>query len=144
MMATWLIGRLALAAVCAAAATACAITYVSAVRLQDALVRFQHTADLGRALRDVRGSDSPLNPSGFRDAAIVLALLEVGHPAAAERSAAATVRREPDNAQTWFELARIQVSRKELPAARASWVRARRLNPHIPPALPAPIIPRKR
>jgi predicted Zn-dependent protease len=97
------------------------------------------TRDYATAVTGIRRSDSKLNPTAYRNIATALALLQVGRPVEAERRAAGVTRREPYNAQTWVALARIQVARGRLPAARTSWARARRLDPHLRAALPAPI-----
>lgn len=128
--------RAALAAVGVAGAIAFGITYRSQHRFDRVFNTLYQTADWGPTLRAARASDSALNPSAARDGAIAFALLGAGRPAEAERVAAASTRREPANAQTWDQLARIQVSRGRLRAARASWARARRLNPHASPGLP--------
>jgi predicted Zn-dependent protease len=131
--------RATLAAVCLAGAVACLVAYVSNVRFTDALETSLHTGDYARALREVRRSDSALNPTAYRDVAISLALIEVGRPLEAERLARRLTRREPDNPQTWISLARVQLTRGEAAAARASWARARRLDPHLRAGLPSPI-----
>jgi cytochrome c-type biogenesis protein CcmH/NrfG len=131
--------RAALAAVCVAGAALCTIAYVSETRFQHALDTSLQSGDYQRALRDVRASDSPLNPSAHREGAVALALLVLGRPAAAEREAAGVTRREPGNVDTWVLLARIRASRNRLPGARAAWARARRLDPRLPAAPPAGI-----
>jgi predicted Zn-dependent protease len=135
-MATQLPVRAALAAVCVAGVIACAVTYVADVRLHDALAEFGRTRNFNRALRELRASQSALNPQVGRDVGIAYAQLATGHPAQAERAIAAATRREPGNTRAWIELTRIQLARGRLTAARASWARARQLDPHVQRALP--------
>jgi cytochrome c-type biogenesis protein CcmH/NrfG len=131
--------RAALAAVCVAGAVACAVSYVSVERFARALDTFLHTGDNARVLREVRASDSPLDPTAYREANISVALMALGRRAEAERVATSLSRREPQNAQTWLTLARIQVTRGRTRAATASWARARRLDPHLRSELPPPL-----
>jgi Flp pilus assembly protein TadD len=131
--------RAALAAVAVAGAIAFGLTYRSHVRFQNAFDTLYQTADWGPTLRALRASDSALNPTAAREGAIAIALLGSGRPAEAERVVAVAARREPGNAQAWVALAQVQVSRGRAPAARVSWARARRLDPHLPPGLPATI-----
>jgi cytochrome c-type biogenesis protein CcmH/NrfG len=135
---TQLVVRLVLAVAFVAAAVASAITYASIVRVDHAAYRFQATGDFQRVLRDLRGSDSSLNPSNYRDQGIAVALLHTRRPVAAERVMARAAHAEPQNVFAWVPLARIQVARGRLAAARASWAHARRLDPHLPAQLPAP------
>jgi predicted Zn-dependent protease len=93
-------------------------------------------ADFARALRDLRHSDSALNPSNYRDLGISVALLNLGRPAEAERAIARVTREQPQNVVAWNTLTRVQVARRRLAAARRSWRRVRRLDPHRPAALP--------
>jgi predicted Zn-dependent protease len=93
-------------------------------------------ADFARALRDLRDSDSALNPSNYRDLGISVALLHLGRPAQAERLAARVTREQPQNAFAWITLTRVEISRRRAAAARRSWQRVRRLDPHRPAALP--------
>ena len=132
--------RAALAALAVAGAVLCGLTYVSQVRYRRAFTTLGKTADWDRALGEARASESALNPSAARDGAIAFALIGAGRPAEAERVAAAAARREPKNAAAWEQLTRIQVTRGRLAGARASWARARRLNPHASAALPAPLL----
>jgi Flp pilus assembly protein TadD len=134
---TQLAVRVVLAAVCVAAAVASAITYASIKRVDHAAYGFARSGDFPRVLRDLRASDSPLNPSNYRDQGIAVTLLHMGRPAAAERAMARAVENEPENALVWAQLTRIQLTRGRLAAARASWARARRLDPHLPASLPA-------
>jgi predicted Zn-dependent protease len=94
-------------------------------------------ADFARVLRDLRRSDWALNPSNYRDQGISVAVLHLGRPAEAERLAAKVAREQPQNAFAWTTLTRVQVSRGRVAAARRSWRRVRRLDPHRPAALPA-------
>jgi predicted Zn-dependent protease len=129
--------RLVLAVACVAAAVACAIAYASVRRVDHTAYGFASSGDFTRVLRDLRDSDSLLNPSNYRDQGIAITLLHMGRPAAAERTAARTARAEPENAFVWVVLTRIRVARERLAPARASWARARRLDPHLPVRLPA-------
>ncbi|TMK62617.1 MAG: hypothetical protein E6G53_13180 [Actinobacteria bacterium] len=128
--------RAGLAVACLAAAIASFMVYVADVRLREAFLGLEQHQDYARALRDFRASRSPLDPSWFRDTSIAVGLLHTGHPARAEAAIVKAVRREPLNAVVWVALTRLQVARKQVGAARVSWERARRLNPHIPRALP--------
>jgi cytochrome c-type biogenesis protein CcmH/NrfG len=130
--------RAAIVAICLAGVVACALTYASQVQLTDAINAFGATDDSARALRAIRASDSALNPNVFRDAGIARSLLLTGHPVEAERSIAAVTRDQPWNVVAWASLTRIQVARGRLAAARASWARVHRLNPHAPASLPPP------
>jgi uncharacterized protein HemY len=119
-----------------ACAAALVITYDSQRDMQTSNKRFLREGDFHRALRELRASDSVLNPSVNRDQGIARALIGIGQPARGERLMAESARRQPDNVQPWIELVRIQVARGRLAAARASWAHLRRLNPNLPPALP--------
>jgi predicted Zn-dependent protease len=119
-----------------AAAVACAIAYASVVRVDRAANRFISSGDFAHVLRDLRASDSPLNPSNYRDQGIAITLLHMGRPATAERVMARIARAEPQNAIVWVPLTRIQVARGRLAAARRSWAHARRLDPQLPAPLP--------
>lgn len=132
-----LVARLVLAVACVAAVVVCAIAYVSVVRVDHAAFGFVSSGDFQRVLRDLRESDSALNPSNYRDQGIAITLLHMGRPAAAERFMARVARAEPQNALVWVPLTRIQVTRGRLAAARVSWAHARRLDPHLPVSLPA-------
>jgi Flp pilus assembly protein TadD len=103
---------------------------VSAQRFGDALETSLRTGDAARALREIRASDSTLYPTAYREGATAIALLQLGRGAEAERVATRAVRREPENVQTWLALARVQVTRREFAAARLTWARTRRLDPH--------------
>lgn len=94
-------------------------------------------ADFTRALSELRRSDLALNPSNYRDQGISVSVLHLGRPAEAERLAAQVTREQPQNAFSWITLTRIRVSRERLAAARRSWQRARRLDPHLMAALPS-------
>lgn len=133
--------RLALALVCVAAAVASGIAYVSVRRVDDAALGFRGfaRADFVHVLRVLRESDSALNPSNYREQGIAVALLHLGRPAVAERSIARAARAEPRNLFLWVPLTRIQVARGRFAAARRSWAHVRRLDPHRPAALPAPL-----
>jgi cytochrome c-type biogenesis protein CcmH/NrfG len=130
--------RAALVAICLAGIVASALTYASQVQLTQAIETFGVTKDFARALRDIRASDSALNPNVFRDAGIARSLLHTGHPLAAERTIARVTRDQPGNVVAWVSLTRIQLARGRMAAARASWARVRRLNPHAPVELPPP------
>jgi predicted Zn-dependent protease len=136
---TRLAARLALALVCVAAAVASAIAYVSVKRVDRAAHAFIATGNVARVLHDLRASDSPLNPSNYRDQGIAIALLHLGRPVAAERFVARVVREHPQNENAWVTLTRVQIARGRLAAARRSWERVRRLDPHRPAALPGPV-----
>ena len=97
---------------------------------------FEAHPNVAHSLSQLRASDWALNPSVYRDEAIADGLLHTGRPAKAERYMVASVRRQPGNVLAWYALARIQVARGRLAAARASYARARSLNPHLPPGLP--------
>jgi predicted Zn-dependent protease len=133
-----LIARLALALVCGVAAAASITTYVSVKRVDHAREGFRGLAraDFARALSELRRSDLALNPSNYRDQGVSVAVLHLGRPAEAERLAAQVTREQPQNPFSWISVTRIQVSRGRLAAARRSWQRARRLDPHLTPALP--------
>jgi hypothetical protein len=135
---TRLLLRSALVAICLAGATACVLTYVSQVRLQNAIVTYGVTKDFARALRDLRASDSVLNPNAFREAGLARALLHTGHPAAGERSIAQAARAQSGNLVAWLALVRIQVARGRLAAARVAYAHVRRLYPRAPRELPPP------
>ena len=107
--------------------------------MTSAFGRFASGHDFERSLREMRAVESPLNPSAFRDGAIAASLLHTGHPVQAERKLDAATRREPDNAEFWYGLTRIQLGRRRLRAARVSYARARSLDPHLPAELPAPL-----
>jgi hypothetical protein len=126
----------ALAAVCLAGVVICVVAYVSHVRLDRAFGQFQAHPDFGRGLRDLRASQSSLNPNLFRDVGLAYSLLALHHPLAAERTIAAAARREPRDVRGWIGLTRIQVSRSRLAAARVSWERARGVDPHLQRELP--------
>ena len=130
--------RAALAGTCLAAAIASFMTYIAVVRLKDAFVEFDSAPNFARALRDMRASDSPLDPSTLRKTVIAVGLLRTGRPAEAEGVMANAVRREPENAAMWVTLARVQLTRGRPAAARASYAHSRRLNPHVPRRLPPP------
>jgi cytochrome c-type biogenesis protein CcmH/NrfG len=130
--------RGALALVCVAAAVASVITYASVKRVDHAAYGFVASGDFPRVLRDLRASDSALNPSNYRDQGIAITLLHMGRRAAAERAMARAADAEPQNAFLWVVLTRIRVTRGRLAAARASWAHVRRLDPHLPARLPAP------
>jgi hypothetical protein len=129
--------RAGLAVVCVAAAVASAITYASVVRVDRVANGFLRSADFSGVLRDLRASDSPLNPSNYRDQGIAITLLHIGRGAEGERFMARAAHAEPENALLWVPLTRIQVARGRLAAARASWAHARRLDPHLSAQLPA-------
>jgi predicted Zn-dependent protease len=131
--------RASLAAACVAGALACGVTYVSQVRLARAFATFDKRHDVSRAVADLRASDSVLNPSILRDISISVGLVRTGHPGQAERTMAAAVQREPGEPSAWGILARVQLSRKRIAQARASWVHARRLAPQLPVQLPPPL-----
>jgi len=97
---------------------------------------FEAHPSIARSLDALRASDWALNPSVYRDEAIADGLLHTGRPVEAERYMVASVDRQPGNVLAWYALARIQVARGRLGAARASYARARELNPHLPPGLP--------
>jgi predicted Zn-dependent protease len=120
-----------LVAVCAAGVAASIVTYQSQDRLKAAFGRFLVTQDFHVALRQVRASDSVLFPSVYRDVGVAVSLLKTGHGAEGERVMAASARRSPGDVRTWVTLARIQVTRHRLAAARASYARARALNPTL-------------
>jgi predicted Zn-dependent protease len=113
--------------------------YASQTRLQDAIRAYgaRHGREAALTIRELRASDSSLNPNVYRDSGIANSLLRAGHPAAAERTMAAVTRDQPDSVIAWFALTRIQVARGRLAAARASYARVRRLDPHLPAALPS-------
>lgn len=123
-------------AVCAAGVTASVLTYRSQGELKDAFGSFLVTQDFHEALRRVRASDSVLFPSVYRDTGIAVSLLKTGHPAAGERVMAESARRSPGDVRTWVTLARIQITRGRLAAARRSTARARELNPALGKGLP--------
>ena len=108
------------------------------VRVDHAARGFIGSGDFARVLRDLRDSDSPLNPSNYRDQGIAVTLLHMRRPVAAERLMTRVARAEPQNVLVWVPLTRIQVARGRLEAARASWAHARRLDPHLPAGLPGP------
>jgi predicted Zn-dependent protease len=118
-----------LVAVCAAGVTASIVTYVSQDRLKDAFGHFLVTQDFHAALAQVRASDSALFPSVYRDVGIAVSLVKTGHPAEAERVMAESARRSPGDVRTWVTLSRIQVTRHRFAVARASYARARELDP---------------
>ena len=117
------------------------VTYVSVKRVDHAAFGFHGfaRADFARALRDLRDSDSALNPSNYRDLGISAALLHLGRPAQAERLIAQVTREHPQNVVAWNTLTRVQIARGRLVAARRSWYHVRRLDPHRPAALPPAI-----
>ena len=122
-----------------AAVVACVITYASTVRIDRIGTDFlKRPEDFPRALRDLQATRSALNPSTPRDTGVALLLVHTGRPAAAERSMTRAVAAEPQNALAWVTLTQIRVARGRLAAARASWARARRLDPHLPARLPGP------
>jgi hypothetical protein len=127
--------RVALASLCVAGATVSALTYASQVEVERTFS--QRHGDFAGALRHVRASESPLNPSILRDTAESASLLHTGHPVAAERVMLNAARRRPFDVFQWFVLTRVQLGRGRDAAARASWARARRLDPHLPVGLPA-------
>ena len=130
--------RVVLAVACAAGAAVSLTAYVSQRRLYDAGLEFQRTLDFRATLPRLRASDSPFNPTQVRDATEAISLLHTGRPAAAERKLARSARDHPYDAETWVALARVQVARRRPAAARVTWAHARRLDPHLPAALPAP------
>jgi Flp pilus assembly protein TadD len=130
--------RAALAAVCVVGATLSAISYSSYAGLKDAFAKYGPSRDFAHGLGAFRASDSPLAPSVYRDEAIAIMLLHTGRAAEAERVMVRSARGAPADAHPWVSLARIQVARGRLAAARASYAHARVLNPHVPPALPPP------
>jgi predicted Zn-dependent protease len=130
--------RSALAALSVAGAAAFLITYDSQRDMQAAYQRFLSEREFHGAVADLRASDSVLNPSVYRDFGIAISLVKTGRPAEGERVMARSARRQPNNVQPWRELARIQVVRGRLAAARASWAHLRRLNPNLPRELPPP------
>jgi predicted Zn-dependent protease len=137
---TQLAARAVLALLCVAAAVASTIAYVSVKRVDHAAHGFRGfaRADFARTLRELRDSDSALNPSNYRQQGIAVAMLHVGRRAEAERTIVRAARAQPQNAFLWVQLTRIQVARGRLAAARASWAHARRLDPHLPEPLPTP------
>jgi cytochrome c-type biogenesis protein CcmH/NrfG len=126
-----------LAAGLLAVVVACAITYVSVVRTDRVERRFLTNQERGAALRGLRASESWLSPSTNRDQARAALLANTGHVAAAERSIARVVREQPRNVVAWLVLTQVQVTRGHFVMARASWARARELDPHLPSQLPA-------
>src|SRR4051794_33547103 len=106
--------RVVLAVACAAGAVVSFTAYVSQRRLYDAGAEFQRTLDFHVSLRDLRASESPLNPSQVRDAAQAVGLLHTGRPAAAERILARSARDHPYDAETWVALARLQLARRRV------------------------------
>ena len=130
--------RVALAAVCAAGCVICVLIYDSRGQLKDAFDGVVAKRPFTTTLRALRDSDSPFNPSNFRDTGIAVSLQRLGRGAEAEHAALLGVRREPRNINEWITLTRIQVARQRLTAARASYARARELDPHLPRGLPAP------
>jgi hypothetical protein len=133
---TSILARAALAAAALAGAIAFGLTYRSDARFNRSFDTLYKTVDWSRTVRELRASDSALNPTAAREGAIAIALLGSSRPRAAERVAADAARREPGNAQAWVALAKVQISRGRTAAARASWAHAQRLDPHLPAALP--------
>jgi predicted Zn-dependent protease len=131
--------RAALAAAALAGAIAFGLAYRSHVRFNRSFDTLYQTVDWSRTVRELRASDSGLNPTAAREGAIAIALLGSARPQAAERVVADAARREPGNAQAWVALTQVQVSRGRTVAARVSWAHARRLDPHLRAALPAAI-----
>jgi hypothetical protein len=129
--------RGALAAACLAGAGAAALTYASQIEVDRTFAL--RRGDFAAALRHVRASDSALNPSILRDTAESVSLLHTGHPASAEAVMANSARARPFDVVRWFVLVRIQLGRGRAAAARASYARARRLDPHLPRELPGPL-----
>jgi predicted Zn-dependent protease len=129
--------RAALAAACVAGAVAAALTYASQIEVDRTFSL--RRGDFAGALRQVRASESALNPSLVRDIAESLSLLHTGHPARAEHFIANAVRARPFDVSRWFVLTRVQLGRGRVAAARASWARARRLDPALPRQLPSPL-----
>jgi predicted Zn-dependent protease len=130
--------RAALAAVCVAVAVASVLAYISSGRVKDATSRFVAGGGPARLLRDMRASESPFNPSNYRDQGIAIGLLHTGHPAAAERFLAREARAQPRNEFIWVPLARVQLARGRRAAALRSWEHARRIDPHLPARLFSP------
>jgi cytochrome c-type biogenesis protein CcmH/NrfG len=131
--------RVALAGVLLAALVACAIAYRSVIRIDHAAYGIVNTRDFPRSLRDLRAAESSLNPSIYRDQAIAVSLLHLRHPVAAERWIRGAAHEQPRSAAEWVALTRVQVTRGRTAAARVSWAHARRLDPHLPAALPGAI-----
>jgi hypothetical protein len=129
--------RAVVVAVCVAGVVASMLTYRSQSELATAFHNFMVTPDYARAARQVRASDSVLFPSVYRDIGVSVSLLLSGHPAEGERIMSGSTRRSPGDVRTWVTLARIQLTRGRIAAARVSYARARELNPTLRPGLPA-------
>jgi Flp pilus assembly protein TadD len=115
------------------------VTYVSQRKLLGVLEGKSATFAPACALRDLHSSDWVLNPNRQRDLFVALSELRQGRRAASESVLRAAVRAEPENAYLVLALARVQIARRELPAARVTYARARRLDPQLPHALPDPL-----
>ncbi len=120
-----------LAAACLAGAIASTVTYVSEIRLQSAAAGAKNLHDCPRILPDIRGSDTPLNPSPRRDLAFAGCLLETGHGRHADRVMVAAAAAQPRNVEVWFTLAIWQASRRHRAAARSAYAHALTLDPHL-------------
>ena len=133
------VARLVVAGACAAGVVASLITYRSEDRLQESfrsVVEGRPAAETVELLETSRA----LNPDSRRETGGAGFLLRNGDPARAEEWLRRVVRSEPENAGVWLTLARFQVARGQRAAARASYERARELDPHLPRiALPPPL-----
>lgn len=142
--------RAALVAAAVAGATVSVTIYVSQVRTARAVAAVEHARDFRdfhdfhAILRQVRASDSALNPSVLRQEALSAALVRLGRGAEAERKLAAAARRRPSTAELWVTLAFIRVGQGHRAAARAAYARARALDPQIPPPVFPPVPPQPR
>ena len=128
--------RAALAAACLAGATVSVITYVSEIRLQHGAAALARGHNAEGALRELRASDSPLNPNSQRSVLVAVALFRAGRRSEAERTLVVAARREPENVQIWASLAYLEFRLGHLAAARAAFAHARQLEPQ--PHLPLP------
>jgi len=132
--------RAGLVAVCVAGAFASLTAYHSDGKIADGLRQVVAGGGDQATIDELDDADTFLNPDSLRGSSKAMALTRTGRAAEAERIMLDAVRREPENQLVWVVLARIQVTRGELPAARRSYARALALNsktPRIP--LPPPL-----
>jgi tetratricopeptide (TPR) repeat protein len=125
--------RAALVAICLVGATVSVVIYVSEVRLTDGLVASRHSRECPAKLAELQASDTSLNPSLLRDFTLASCLYQAGRGAAADRTFARAIARDPRFANAWYALALYEVGRGRRPAAIAAYTRARALDPNLPP-----------
>jgi predicted Zn-dependent protease len=123
---------------CAAGVVAGVVTFRSERKVEDAFsaaIQGRPLPQIERLFEDSRA----LNPGAARELAMARLNYDHGRPGRADELLRQAAGLEPENIRVWHFGTRLSLARGRRAEAELRWARARRLDPHLPAALPPPL-----